>query len=72
MDEPVYDELVGEFLATFESHLNFFTFRLGGGDQMLSMKDLNIAFSIWTKEETCTSLVYANAVWKFDEDCQIY
>lgn len=39
---------------------------------MLTMKDLRIVFSIWTKEETRNSPIYASAVREFDEDCQTY
>lgn len=72
VDELVYDELVCEFLATFESHDDFVTFRLGGIDKMLSMKDLGVSFGIWIKEEIHNSPIYASIFWEFDEDFQIY
>lgn len=72
VDEPVYEEIVCEFLATFENHADFVTFRLGGVDRMLSMRDLGIAFGIWTEEETRNSPIYTSAIREFKEDCQIY
>lgn len=70
-EEPTYKELVCEFFSTFELSAISISFRLGGFDQELSMKDFGIALGIWTVEEIETEL-YTNTLIDFQERSQVY